>query len=75
MNKLEKLLEILRKDYHDYGSKCAFKINEERKKEQDERCRQCDGYSSRAICGSYLNLLHLIKFYEGYNETTRTNNP
>jgi hypothetical protein len=65
------LIENLKSDLDKHKTKCIWRIQIDEgqmKEEPEQRCLSCNGYSSRIQCIYYTDILHLIRFYEGFKD-------
>jgi hypothetical protein len=66
---LQSLIDDLKKDYITYRNKCLFKIQEEKNQDYPitRKCLRCNGISSVFECWDFIDIPHMIKFYEEFN--------
>jgi hypothetical protein len=70
------LLGNLKEALEKYKTKCIWRIQideGQNKEEPEQRCLNCNGYSSRIQCIYYTDIQHLIRFYESFkrNDTSK----
>jgi hypothetical protein len=66
MTNIQQLIDSLNQDFETYRNICAFKLKTIKNPTFPElkKCSACNGYSSVIECYEFIDIPHLIKFYE-----------